>query len=178
MVVLGPGPIGLLAALTARAAGAAKVIIVGTPADEPLRLPTARKLGFAHVLNVAKDNVAQAVFDLTGGDGADLVVECSGSPKAIAQAVNLVRKKGRICATGLTGKKPVDFPWDEAAFKVADIHFCLSTSHTSWQRTIQLLANGQIPAGELITHRMPLDDWEQAFEEAEALRALKIILHP
>jgi L-iditol 2-dehydrogenase len=178
VVVLGPGPIGLLAGLTARAAGARHVVMVGAPPDECLRLDMARQLGFQTVLNVAKDNVPQAVMDLTGALGADLVIECSGAPPAITGMVDLVRKKGRICAIGLTGGQHVDFPWELAAFKVLDIHFCLSTSYTSWDRAIHLIAGGQIPAGKIITHRLPLDQWETAFAEIEAQRALKVILHP
>ncbi len=178
VVVLGPGPIGLLAALTARAAGAREVVIVGAPADAGLRLDKARELGFENVLNIGKDDVVETVMDLTGSVGADLVVECSGAPAAIAGCVDLIRKKGRICAIGLTGGRTVEFPWEKAAFKVADIHFCLSTSYTSWERAIHLMATGQIPAGEVITHRLPLSDWEKAFEEIETLRALKVILYP
>ena len=59
VVVLGPGPIGLLAAMTARAGGARHVVIVGTPADEALRLNKARELGFETVLNVSKTNPAE-----------------------------------------------------------------------------------------------------------------------
>ncbi len=59
-----------------------------------------------------------------------------------------------------------------------DIHFCLSTSYTSWDRAIHLMAGGQLPAAKIITHRLPLDAWETAFAEIEAQRALKIILHP
>ena len=130
------------------------------------------------MLDVGKDDVGETVMDLTGGVGADLVVECSGAPSAIAGTVDLIRKKGRICAVGLTGGRTVEFPWEKAAFKVADIHFCLSTSYTSWQRAIHLIATGQIPAGQVITHRLPLADWRKAFEEIESLRALKVILHP
>ena len=178
VVVLGPGPIGLLAGLAARAAGARHVVLVGAPPDEGLRLDKARELGFPTVLNVAKDNVPQTVADLTGGRGADLGIECSGAPSAIAGTVDLVRKKGRICAIGLTGGKTVDFPWEKAAFKVIDIHFCLSTSYTSWDRAIDLIAGGQIPAERIITHRLPLSDWEAAFAAIEAQQALKVILHP
>ena len=157
VVVLGPGPIGLLAGLTARAAGARHIVMVGAPPDVGLRLDTARELGFETVLNVGEDNVAETVADLTGGIGADLVVECSGAPPAIASTVDLIRKKGRICAIGLTGGDNVDFPWEKASFKVADISFCLSTSYTSWNRTIDLVATGQIPAGKVISDRLPLD---------------------
>ncbi len=178
VVVLGPGPIGLLAGLTARAAGARHVVIVGTPADEEVRLKKARELGFETVLNVAESDPVEVVLELTGGVGADLAVECSGAPAAIASTVDLIRKKGRICVIGLTGKDAIPFPWDKAAFKVCDVIFNLSTSYTSWDRTIHLIATGRLPAGELITHRLPLAEWRRGFDELEAQRALKVILRP
>jgi len=178
VVVLGPGPIGLLAGLTARAAGARHVVIVGTPADEEVRLKKARELGFETVLNVAESDPVEVVLELTGGIGADLAVECSGAPAAIASTVDLIRKKGRICVIGLTGKDAIPFPWDKAAFKVCDVIFNLSTSYTSWDRTIALIATGRLPAGELITHRLPLTEWRRGFDELEAQRTLKVILKP
>ncbi len=178
VVVLGPGPIGFLAGLAARAAGARHVVMVGAPPDEALRLEKARRLGFETVLNAAKDDVAAAVMDKSGGIGADLVVECSGAPAAIASTVELLRKKGKICAIGLPAGQKVEFPWEKAAFKVADLHFCLSTSYTSWDRAINLIASGRIPVEEIITHRLPLDQWRTAFDEIESQRALKIILYP
>lgn len=178
VVVLGPGPIGLLAGLTARAAGARHVVMVGTAADEEVRLKKARELGFETVINIARDNPLDAVEALTGGAGADLVVECSGAPAAIASTVDLIRKKGRICVIGLTGKAAIPFPWDKAAFKVCDVTFNLSTSYTSWNRTINLIASGRLPAGEVISHRLPLAEYRHAFEEIEALRALKVLLIP
>lgn len=178
VVVLGPGPIGLLAGLTARAAGARHVVMIGAAADEALRLEKARQIGFETVLNASRDDAAAIVADLTGGVGADLVVECSGAAPAIASSVELIRKRGKICAIGLPAGQKVEFPWEKAAFKVADVHFCLSTSYTSWDRAINLIAAGLIPVEEIITHRLPLDQWEFAFDEIEAQRALKVILHP
>jgi L-iditol 2-dehydrogenase len=178
VVVLGPGPIGLLAALTARAAGARNVVIVGTPADEAFRLKKARELGFTNVINVAQANPGDVVRDLTAGIGADLVIECSGAAAAISSAVDLIRKKGRICVIGLTGKDTIPFPWDKAAFKVCDVIFNLSTSYTSWDRTIHLIASGQLPAGGVISRRLPLKEWSSAFEGIEALRELKVLLYP
>ena len=178
VVVLGPGPIGLLAALTARAAGARHVVIVGTPADESLRLKKARELGFETVINVAQQDPVAVVQALTGGLGADLVIECSGAAPAIASTVDLIRKKGRICVIGLTGKDSIPFPWDKAAFKVCDVIFNLSTSYTSWDRTIHLLAGGRLPAGEIITSRLPLGEWRSAFDDIEAQQALKVLLIP
>jgi L-iditol 2-dehydrogenase len=178
VVVLGPGPIGLLAGLTARAAGARHVVMVGAPPDEAVRLKKARELGFETVLNLGVENPVEVVSRLTGGQGADVVIECSGSAAAIASTVDLVRKKGRIGVIGLTGQPSIPFPWDKAAFKVCDLIFNLSTSYTSWDRTIHLIAGGKIPAGEIISHRLPLSEWRKAFEEIEAQRALKVLLIP
>jgi L-iditol 2-dehydrogenase len=178
VVVLGPGPIGLLAALTARAAGARHVVIVGAPADEEIRLKKARELGFETVLNAAQVNPVEAVRDLTEGLGADLVIECSGAAPAIASTVDLIRKKGRICVIGLTGKDSIPFPWDKAAFKVCDVVFNLSTSYTSWDRTIHLIASGRLPAGQVITHRLPLREWRTGFDGLQAHKELKVLLIP
>jgi len=178
VVVLGPGPIGLLAGLTARAAGARHIVMIGAPNDEAIRLKKARELGFETVLNVAESKPADVVRDLTGGWGADLVIECSGAAPAIASTVDLVRKKGRICAIGLTGKENISFPWDKAAAKVIDLIFNMSTSYSSWDRSLNLIATGRIPAGEVISHRMPLTEWQRAFTEIEAQRALKVLLIP
>jgi L-iditol 2-dehydrogenase len=178
VVVLGPGPIGLLAALTARAGGARHVVIVGTAADAGLRLKKARELRIDSVIDASVTDPAVVVRDLTGGMGADLVIECSGAAAAIASTVELVRKKGRISAIGLTARDAIPFPWDKAAFKVCDVFFNLSTSYTSWDRTIHLIHTGRIPAQEIISHRLPLADWRLAFEEIEAQRALKVLLIP
>ena len=178
VVVLGPGPIGLLAALTARTAGARHVVVVGTPSDESFRLKKARELGFETVLNIAECNPAEEVRQLSGGIGADLVIECSGAAGAIASTVDLIRKKGRICVIGLTGKDMIPFPWNKASFKVCDVLFCLSTSYSSWDRTIHLIASGKLPAGEMITRRLPITEWKSAFEGIDAQQDLKVLLTP
>lgn len=176
-VVIGPGPIGLLAAMVARAAGAREVVVVGTPGDAGLRLKTARELGFTTV-NLGEANPVDVVMGLTGGLGADLVIECSGSPRAIPGTVDLVRKLGKICVIGLTGNRPVEVPWDKFAFKVVEVIFNLSTSYTSWDRTIALIHKGLVPAEKLVTHRLPLAQWEEAFAAVENLSALKALLIP
>ncbi len=178
VVVIGPGPIGLLAAMTARAAGARQVMILGTEVDEELRLKTARELGFSQVINIERENALEQLLDQTGGIGADLVVECSGSHPGIASTVELVRKKGRICAIGLPGDKPVAFPYNAAAFKVCDLYFCLSTSYTSWEKTIHLVGSGLLPIGKILTHRKPLEEWKSVFQAIDERRALKAVLLP
>lgn len=178
VVVVGPGPIGLLAAMTARAGGARHTVVIGAAQDAAMRLPKARELGFETLVAGNGGSPLDVVLAATGGMGADLVIECSGSAAGIGSAVDLVRKKGRICAIGLTGKSSIPFPWDKAAFKVFDLIFNLSTSYTSWDRTINLIASGALQAGKVISHRLPLAEWEYAFRVIEAQRALKVLLIP
>ena len=176
-VVIGPGPIGLLAAMVARAAGAREVVVIGTPADAALRLKKAKELGFTTV-NLGEANPVDVVMGLTGGIGADIVIECSGSPRAIPGTIDLVRKLGKICVIGLTGNRPVEVPWDKFSFKVVEVIFNLSTSYTSWDRTIALIHKGLVPAEKIITHRLPLAQWEEAFAAVENLSGLKALLIP
>ena len=178
VVVQGPGPIGLLTAMVARAAGAREVAIIGTPGDEALRLRTARELGFSQVINIGTTDPVKAVLDLTNGLGADIVAECSGAPKAIPLVVDLVRKRGKICVIGLTGNRPVEMPWDKFAFKVVDMIFNLSTSYTSWDRSISLIAKGAVAAEKVVTHRAPIEKWEETFDAVEQLKALKALIVP
>lgn len=178
VVVIGPGPIGLLTALVARAYGAREVVILGTPGDEALRMKTARELGFKHLINVVTQKPADIVLEMTNGIGADVVAECSGAPRAIAGTIDLVRKMGTICAIGLTGNRPVEIPWDAFQKKVVNLQFNMSTMYKAWDRTIALIASGAVPAEKVVTHKAPLSDWERVFNDIENLKALKGILTP
>ncbi len=178
VVVLGPGPIGLRAAMCFKAEGEAEVMIVGTPADSELRLPTAEKVGIDHVVNLAEQDPLALTVELTGGRGADLVVECSGAGPAVNAAFQHVRKQGRICAIGMTGGKKIELDWDQAMFKDCTVYFNVSTRYEAWDRTISLLAKGKIDADALISHREPLENWEQVFADIESQKALKALLIP
>jgi L-iditol 2-dehydrogenase len=177
VVVTGPGPIGLLALMAARAGGASRVIVTGSASDEA-RLSLARELGADATLVVEQQDPVQAVLDLTDGRGADLVVEASGAPAAIASTVKLVRRLGRITAIGLTGREQIAFPWDAAMARVCTVIFNLSTGYTCWDRTIGLIAAGRMPVHKLITHVAPLAEWERVFADVENRRAVKALLVP
>lgn len=178
VVVSGPGPIGLLSVMAAKAAGAREVALIGTEADEKVRLPLGRELGADHIIVAGRQDVVEAINDLTGGRGADLVIEASGAPSAIAATVHMVRRLGRITAIGLSGRETVPFPWDAAAWKVCTIIFNLSTGFTSWERAIGLIASKRIDAARLITHVAPLKEWERVFDEVENMQAVKALLIP
>lgn len=178
VVVLGPGPIGLVAAQCARIGGAKAVVVAGTGKDDQLRLPTARKLGFEHAVNVEREDLPELVARLSAGRGADLLVECSGAEPAINQAVRLIRKQGRVCVIGMTGREKISFTWDAAIFKDCRIDFHISTGYECWDRTIALVASGQLDLASLITHREPLENWQKVFDDVEHQRGLKALLIP
>ncbi|MBN1351746.1 zinc-binding dehydrogenase [candidate division KSB1 bacterium] len=176
--ITGPGPIGLLAALVCKAAGARGVMLIGTGQDEAIRLKKARELGIDRVINLEREDPVQAALEMTDGAGIDLAIDASGAAPAIALAVELIRKKGRICAIGLTSRDKIEFPWDKAMFKVADLFFNLSTSYTSWETSIRLVASGRIQLKPLISHARPLSEWESVFKAIEELKVIKAVLLP
>ncbi len=177
VAVVGPGPIGLMAAMAAKAAGAATVAIAGTDADEAKRLPLARSLAAVErVFNVQREDVPAAVAAMTlAGRGADLVVEASGSAGGIGLSVALVRKYGRVVAIGLTGRDKVEIPYDAAMSKAVSWTFNMSTSYTSWDRALRLLRTRAIDARVLVSHRGGLERWREFFEACENKSALKAV---
>jgi L-iditol 2-dehydrogenase len=179
VAVVGPGPIGLLSAMAAKTSGAAKVAVFGTNSDEELRLPTARKIsGIDHVWNVQKENAVSRMMDLTEGRGADLVVEASGAEDGIALGLKLVRKMGRFAAIGLTGQEKINFPYDIGMSKAVIFFFNLSTSFTSWDRAIHLVEARKGDVRLLVTHKGPLERWEEFFTALDRKKGIKGIFVP
>lgn len=178
VVVLGPGPIGLLCLQVARAAGAGLVVVSGTARSARVRLPLARALGADHTVNVAEEDLAARVAALTDGAGADVVIETSGAPEAIALMPKLARRLGRLCEVGVVGRPTVPFPWDEAMQKGLTVTFSFSSRHTSWVTALRLLERGQVRTAPLLTGEVPLERWQEGFEAQEEGRAVKSLLRP
>ena len=178
VLVLGCGPIGLVAAKMAQAAGASKVIITGVERDEKARLPKARELGIDCVVNVSQTDLAALVADLTGGEGADVVIELSGAPPAIAQSFRLARRLGRV---GVIGQPPTDeivVPYRDALFRALTVSFSYSSKFTSWERALSLFARGAIRPAQFITHVLPLAEWNRGYELSRSGEAVKVVLEP
>src|SRR5574341_1180892 len=176
VLVLGCGPIGLVAARMAQAAGASKVIITGIEADEQARLPKARELGIDHVINVTHSNLEEVVARLIGGEGADVVIELSGALPAIQQSFRLARRLGKI---GIIGQPPADevsIPYREALFRALTVSFSYSSKYTSWERTLDLFERRVINPAQFITHVLPLAEWERGFALARSGEAVKVVL--
>ena len=113
VAITGPGPVGLFSALVAKAEGGT-VILCGTARDEE-RLRVAGELGIHHAIDIEACDPVQRVRELTGGYGADVVVECAGVAPAMRLALELVRKRGRYSQMGLPGE-PVEIDFEKIAY--------------------------------------------------------------
>jgi L-iditol 2-dehydrogenase len=178
VVVLGCGPVGLLAANAVKAEGARSVMITGTDQDEGTRLKAARQMNIDHVLNIQQENIKEAVLSLSNGIGADLVVEACGAEAAIHQAFDIIRTDGRIAAIGHTGREFLSVPWETGLHKAAHVTWSYSSNWSSWERAVSMLNCHKIEADRIVSHTFPLRKWKAAFESLERLEAIKVLLVP
>jgi L-iditol 2-dehydrogenase len=175
VLVTGPGPVGILSAMAARFAGAKAVIVIGRPGASPERLAVAARLGLPAVTDPGA--ARELILDASGGRGADLLIEASGSAQAFAAGLDLVRSRARVVALGLSGRESVSFPWDLAMRKSVDVSFSLSSSYTAWDPALVVLARYAKQAAGLVTE-FPLDRWADAFDAIERRTVLKAALRP
>lgn len=175
VVVSGPGAIGLLTMQVVKAAGA-KVIILGTSLDEA-RLEMARSLGADLALNVESENVETIIGELTGGLGADVVFECSGVSASAQNCLKLVRRRGRYAQVGLFGKA-ITWDLEQVCYKELRVSGSNATVPSAWRKALRLLGSGQVQTAPLISDKLPITEWRQAFDIFEQKRGLKIILTP
>lgn len=175
VLVTGPGPIGLISALIAKAAGG-RIIMVGTGDDER-RLETARAVGMERTVNLDKEDPSEVVEKLIGPDGVDVFLECSGAQAAVELGTTLLRREGKYTQIGLF-KDRVMIDMDPIIFK--EIKLCGAYAHkwSAWEKAIELFSTHPEPWGKLISGVMPLSRWKEAFEMLKQKKALKIMLKP
>ena len=172
VLVVGPGPVGALAALACRAAGAADVVVAGRSGSSA-RLGLLSDLGFVTLAG----GVAEAVRDWTSGRGADLVVECSGSAEGIATAIDAARRRGRIASIGLSGGPTLEVPWDLATSRALDVAFSMSSNYEAWEPGLTILSRVAYEAARLPTV-YPLASWRDAFQRLQSRTVVKAVLDP
>ena len=175
VLISGPGAIGLIAAQAAIAEGG-RVILAGTSQDAE-RFAVARSLGIETTVDVLKEDLADIVRKASGGDGADVVIECSGAAPAVDSGIALIKKRGRFTQVGLFGHK---VPVDLDALVVKEIAMTGSMSHTrnAWLRGLALVGEGKIRLKPLVTSVYGLSDWEKGFRDFENRAGIKTLLKP
>ena len=175
VAITGPGTIGLLSLQLAKAEGGI-VAVCGTSADNN-RLKRAQELGATLTIDVEKDDVVELINEHTDGYGADVLLECSGAAPAAQLGLELVRKRGKYTQMGLFGN-PIKIDFERIAFKELQVTGFIAQKRTAWERALKLMAHGMVSTKALITHEMPISEWEQAFDLFENREGLKLILHP
>ena len=160
VVVLGAGPIGLFAMQVCRAAGAAEV----WQADlRPERLELARRLGATGVLDLSRNSLPDLLVN--GKIEPDVIMECSGNPKAFAQAIKAVRPGGRVGVLGYYGDELAEIRPSDIMMR--DLEVLGSVCPTgAWDAALALIADGRVNAEALITHTFPLERFAEAYEVA------------
>ena len=162
VAVIGAGPIGLLHLLTVKKMGAEKVVVIDL-VDE--RLSVAKELGADETINAGKENAVEKVQQLTGGYGADIVIEAIGSPVTWEQALRLARKGGTVLEFGGCP------PGTEIKLNTEMLHYgeltVLGAFHTTplhFRKALNLISSRTVDVRPLVTKRMRLEDIKQAFE--------------
>jgi (R,R)-butanediol dehydrogenase/meso-butanediol dehydrogenase/diacetyl reductase len=154
VLVTGAGPIGILTAMYATAAGASSVII---SEPNPNRSALAEKLDIGHVVDPTTGALDELVGQLTGGDGVDLAVECSGSTPGLASCIVQTRKRASIVQTGLH-TRPATLDAMALSEKDLTLYGSWCWNVTDWPRIIRLIATGQYPVAKAVTAEIPLED--------------------
>jgi L-iditol 2-dehydrogenase len=176
VVVIGPGPIGLIGMRFAKALGAARVIVVGRRA----RLKAASEKGADAVVDFEHGDPVQAVRDLTGDLGVDLVLECSGAPGTFSQAVRMVRKGGRVALVGVPTDKVVEpLPYKYIVHNEIAIFGSRANPNVA-RKIVQMLAAGHIEVKDLITHTFPLERFAEGLDTFVNRRdgVIKVVIEP
>jgi 2-desacetyl-2-hydroxyethyl bacteriochlorophyllide A dehydrogenase len=177
VVVLGPGPIGLLIVQMCKALGAGQVVILGQEADRP-RLEVARKLG-ADLTLISEDPQAMTkLMDLTQGLGAGAVFEVSGSPAAAVSGLQMLRRAGEMILVGIYPQPiPVDAT-HQMVRQMKSIKGSYGGAPLDWDRVLSLMAARKLKVAPLISNILPLERASEGFEAVLRKEALKILLKP
>ena len=174
VVVMGAGPIGLMNAILARAAGASRVIVSGLAQDAG-RLRLAGDLGMMPV-NVGEHALLEVVQRLSPR-GADIVYECTGSPDGMAEAARIVRKAGRVALIGLPGT-PSTIETTPLVMRQIELIGTRAYNDSTWPLTIGLLDRITDDVLKLVTHELPLSDYARALDLVYSGQATKVVLRP
>jgi threonine dehydrogenase-like Zn-dependent dehydrogenase len=176
VVVSGPGAIGLMGVVMARLLGAGTIILTGTRAE---RLETGLALGADIGINVKEEDVVARVMELTGGVGADAVLECAGTTQAAVDAVEYTKKNGRLALVGIY-KEPAPLNVNKIVQWNITVAGSKAEGERSLAQALALLRRGTIDLSPLVTHTFPLDDIHTAFETAEKRLqgAIKVVVKP
>jgi len=172
VLVTGAGPIGIMGALVAQKVGARKVIITDI---NPYRIDLANKLGVQHVVNATNQNLRDIMADLGMTEGFDVGLEMSGAAPAMRDMIDKMNNGGKIALLGIA---PTGFAvdWNKIIFKMLNVKGIYGREmFETWYKMVALVQSG-LDLSELITHRIPIDDYEDGFAAMISGEAGKVVM--
>lgn len=178
LLIIGAGTIGLACLLAARACGVRSVTVAARYDHQAL---LARELGADHVLRVPRQDVPAEVRRLTGGLGADVVIEATASADGFDQAMNAARGRGRVVLTG-SYTSPLEVDLQPLVLKELTITSSMCYGYSGMRKdyewSIELIASGKVPVEKLVTQRFALAAIQQAFAAAadKSSGAVKVLV--
>lgn len=176
VVIVGAGPVGMAALLTAQFYSPGMLVMVDV---DPSRLEVALQFGATHIINPAAENVVAKIFELTDGVGIDVAIEAVGIPASFDTCQEVIAPGGHIANVGVHGKS-VELHLEKLWIQNINISTGLVNTNTT-PMLLKTVQAGKIEPSKLITHRFKLDDIVQAYEvfgNAAKEKAMKVILSP
>ena len=159
VAILGCGPIGIFAVAVAQTAGASDVIATDT---REYRLDLAKQLGADLTVDVTRNDLERVIAERTNGEGVDVVLEMSGAPSAIRQAMRIARRGGRVSLLGIPAQ-PVELDMaEDMIFKGLLVQCIVGRKlYETWDTMRALLASGRLNIEPAITHKLPFEDFDR-----------------
>ncbi|MBV8881476.1 MAG: zinc-binding dehydrogenase [Planctomycetaceae bacterium] len=176
VVVLGPGPIGLLSATLARLSGAGRVIIVGMTRDKA-RMEVGLRAGATHAADLQTEDVGRLIAELGDGLGADVVIDSTGASASLKSALDWVRPAGHITKVGW-GPQPMNFSLDPLVKKAVTLQGSFSHTWAVWERVLEMLGTGQLDPRPYLSSVAPLEKWQPSFDGMHRGDLIKAVLTP
>ena len=177
LVVIGPGPIGLLGVAVAKALGAGPVILIGT---RDSRLEIGKKLGADYTLNVKNEkDIVQSVKNIVGEKGADYVIECAGTKEALNDAIMMTNRGGKICLAAFP-HEPVEVNIPHMVINNIYMFGIRGEGKSATHRAMQFMKEKRFNASLVHTHTFKLSDLPTALKYARERidDAIKIVIKP
>ncbi len=174
LAVIGAGPVGLCAVMAAQLFGPARVFAVDMV---PERLEMARALGAVPV-DARTVHPVEFLHEQTQGHGVDASIECVGHVSAVETAIHSVRGGGTISMVGVPSKTEWPFPLMHVWLKDLTFRAGWCNVQRYMRPLLDLIAAGRLQPERIISHRMRLEDAEEAYRMFDARQATKIVLTP
>ena len=174
-LISGPGPMGLLC-LKLLVAEGVKTIVVGAPGDDS-RLEAALRFGAAATVNIGEQSLLDVVREHTDGRGTDVAFECAGHESSARGCVEALRPMGRYTQVGICGRE-IQFPIDQILYKQLQLVGSVCYTAQTWNRMMRIFAQGSVSLKDMVSAKLPISQWREAFDLCAEKRALKVLMFP